>query len=62
MTQEHVEIVRRSFEAFNQRDELRGGQVYSFRGGRVSAVENYYDAGEALKAVGVSPRDPRARS
>ena len=36
---------------------LRAGQVYSFRDGLVSAVENYYDAGEALRAVGLSERD-----
>ena len=33
---------------------IQGGQVYSFRDGRVSAVDNYYDASEALAAVGLS--------
>jgi ketosteroid isomerase-like protein len=32
---------------------LRFGAVYSFRGGRISAVDNYYDPDEALKAVGL---------
>jgi hypothetical protein len=34
--------------------ELRAGQIYSFRGRQISAVDNYYDASEALEAVGVS--------
>jgi len=34
--------------------ELRAGQVYSFRGRQISAVDNYYDANAALEAVGVS--------
>jgi ketosteroid isomerase-like protein len=34
--------------------ELRGGQVYSFRGRQICAVENYYDAEEALAAVRVA--------
>lgn len=34
--------------------ELRGGQVYSFRGRLISAVDNYYDAREALAAAGMS--------
>jgi ketosteroid isomerase-like protein len=34
--------------------ELRGGQVYSFRDGLISAVDNYYDPDEALEAVGLS--------
>jgi ketosteroid isomerase-like protein len=33
---------------------LRGGQVYSFRGGLISAVDNYYEPSEALQAVGLS--------
>jgi ketosteroid isomerase-like protein len=33
---------------------LRGGQIYTFRGGLVVAVENYYDADEALEAAGLS--------
>jgi uncharacterized protein len=36
---------------------LRGGQVYSFRNGQISAVTNYYEANEALEAVGVSESD-----
>jgi ketosteroid isomerase-like protein len=32
---------------------VRFGQVYSFRGGQVSVVDNYYDATEALEAVGL---------
>jgi ketosteroid isomerase-like protein len=33
---------------------LRSGQLYSFRDGRISAVDGYYDAREALHAVGLS--------
>jgi ketosteroid isomerase-like protein len=33
--------------------ELRGGQVYSFRGGKISEVANYYEPDEALRAVGM---------
>jgi ketosteroid isomerase-like protein len=33
---------------------LRGGQVYSFRDGLISAVDNYYDPNAALEAVGLS--------
>ena len=32
----------------------RGAQLYTFRDGRISAVDNYYDATEALEAVGLS--------
>ena len=32
---------------------LRGGQIYTFRDGLVVAVENYYDASEALQAAGL---------
>jgi ketosteroid isomerase-like protein len=32
---------------------MRWGQVYSFKEGRVSAVDNYYEADEALAAVGL---------
>ena len=32
---------------------LRWGQIYSFREGKVSAVDNYYEASEALEAVGL---------
>lgn len=39
---------------------LRGGQVYSFRDGLISAVDNYYDAGEALEAVGLTEQDPHS--
>ena len=31
----------------------RWGQVYAFRDGRVSAVDNYFEAREALEAVGL---------
>jgi ketosteroid isomerase-like protein len=34
--------------------ELRGGQVYSFRGRQISAVDNYYDAKQALEAAGLA--------
>jgi ketosteroid isomerase-like protein len=33
---------------------LRYGQVYSFRDGRISALDAYYTPGDALKAVGMS--------
>ena len=33
---------------------LRGGQIYSFRDGRISEVANYYDPTEALEAVGLA--------
>ena len=33
--------------------ELRFGQVFSFRDGLISAVDLYYEAGEALQAVGL---------
>jgi ketosteroid isomerase-like protein len=32
---------------------LRFGTVYSFRGGCISAIDNYYNADDALKAVGL---------
>ena len=32
---------------------LRFGTVYSFRRGRISAIDNYYSADDALKAVGL---------
>jgi ketosteroid isomerase-like protein len=32
---------------------LRFGTVYSFRDGRISAIDNYYNPDEALKAVGL---------
>ena len=34
--------------------ELRAGQVYTFRDGLISAVDNYYEASAALDAVGLS--------
>jgi ketosteroid isomerase-like protein len=34
--------------------ELRGGQVYSFRGREICTVDNYYEANDALAAVGLS--------
>jgi ketosteroid isomerase-like protein len=33
--------------------EFRWGQVYSFRDGLISAVDNYYEASDALRAVGL---------
>jgi ketosteroid isomerase-like protein len=33
---------------------LRYGQVYSFRGGRISGLDSYYTADGALKAVGLA--------
>jgi len=33
---------------------LRFGQVYAFRDGQISAVDSYYEASEALQAVGLS--------
>jgi ketosteroid isomerase-like protein len=32
---------------------LRFGTVYSFRDGRISAINNYYNSDEALKALGL---------
>jgi ketosteroid isomerase-like protein len=32
---------------------LRGGQIYTFRNGLISRVENYYEASEALQAAGL---------
>jgi ketosteroid isomerase-like protein len=32
---------------------LRFGQVYSFRAGQISGVDSYYEASEALEAVGL---------
>ena len=34
--------------------ELRGGQVYTFSGRQISTVDNYYDATQALEAVGLT--------
>ena len=34
--------------------ELRGGQVYSFRDHQICAVDNYYEAEQALAAVGLA--------
>jgi ketosteroid isomerase-like protein len=33
---------------------LRSGQVYSFRDGQISAVDNYYEVSDVLAAVGLS--------
>jgi ketosteroid isomerase-like protein len=33
---------------------LRGGQVYTFRGERIVAVDNYHDPNDALEALGLS--------
>ena len=32
---------------------LRSGQVYFLRDGQISAVDNYYEASDALEAVGL---------
>jgi hypothetical protein len=32
---------------------LRTGQVYSFRDGRISALDGYYTVDDALRAVGL---------
>jgi ketosteroid isomerase-like protein len=32
---------------------MRWGQVYTFREGKISAVDNYYEVEEALEAVGL---------
>ena len=36
---------------------IRSGQVYFFREGLISAVDNYYEAGDALAAAGLSEQD-----
>jgi uncharacterized protein len=41
---------------------MRWGQVYTFREGQISRVDNYYEASEALAAVGLSERDAHADS
>jgi hypothetical protein len=33
---------------------IRSGNVYFFRDGKISAVDSYYEASEALEAVGLS--------
>jgi hypothetical protein len=67
MSQENVEVVRRAFRervvvivrtayvggASGASASWRRGQVYAFRDGRVSAVDNYFEAREALEAVGL---------
>ena len=56
---ERVVVIARAAgagEATGAPVEVRGGQVYSFRGLQICAVENYYDAQEALEAVGVGER------
>jgi ketosteroid isomerase-like protein len=40
-------------EASGARVQLRGGQIYSFRDGRICEVASYYDPHDALKAVGL---------
>jgi ketosteroid isomerase-like protein len=35
---------------------IRSGLVFSFRDGQISAVDSYYEASEALEAVGLSSR------
>jgi uncharacterized protein len=41
---------------------MRGGQVYHFRHGLISAVDNYYEASGALEAVGLSEQDAHVDS
>jgi ketosteroid isomerase-like protein len=41
---------------------LRSGQVFFFRDGKISAVDNYYEVTETLKAVGLSEQDAHADS
>ena len=41
---------------------LRSGQVYFFRDGKISVVDNYYEARDVLKAVGLSEQDAHADS
>jgi hypothetical protein len=41
---------------------LRSGQVYFFRDGQISAVDNYYEVSDVLKAVGLSEQDAHADS
>jgi ketosteroid isomerase-like protein len=41
---------------------MRWGQVYRFRHGQISAVDNYYVASEALEAVGLSEQDAHTHS
>jgi ketosteroid isomerase-like protein len=41
---------------------LRSGQVYSFRDGRISAVDNYYEVSDVLEAVGLSEQDAHTDS
>ena|SRR5438309_8462849 len=40
--------------ASGARTRLRFGQVYSFRDGRISALDAYYTPGDALKALGLT--------
>jgi ketosteroid isomerase-like protein len=39
---------------------LRGGQIYSFRDGVITAVDNYYEPSEALEAAGFTGRRIKA--
>jgi ketosteroid isomerase-like protein len=41
---------------------MRWGQVYTFREGQISAVDNYYEASDALAAAGLSEQDAPAGS
>jgi ketosteroid isomerase-like protein len=41
---------------------IRIGQVISFRDGLISSVDGYYEASEALAAVGLSERDVHSDS
>ena len=51
MSEENVEIIRRAFQAFNERDVET--MLGTFREGLVIAVDNYYEANEALEAAGL---------
>ena len=41
---------------------VRAGNVFFFRDGKISAVDSYYEASEALEAVGLSEQDAHADS
>jgi ketosteroid isomerase-like protein len=41
---------------------MRWGQVYTFSEGEISAVDNYYEASDALAALGLSEQDAQPDS
>jgi hypothetical protein len=63
MSEENVERVRRSFEAFAEWDRqvewrggglpLRGGPVFTFRNGKVNRVQWFDERDDAHKATGL---------